>query len=145
MLRTALTHRFRVEEVAEVTLVRLLDRNIRDGEVVRALGRDLTRMLEQLGRHRLLLDLSAVEHLSSEFLHVLLQLHRRAQELGGWVALCGLRAGIAEVFALTGLGRTFGLYADGQQALAALAPAWKRPTRAGGRRGAGGRPQRERR
>ena len=120
MLRTALTHRLQVEEVGGLAFVRLLDRHIRDGEAVRGLGRDLGKLLGQLGRHRLLLDFTVVEHLSSAFLDVLLKLHRRAQEAGGWLALCGLRPGIAEALRITGLNRVLTTYPDQQQALAAL-------------------------
>jgi anti-anti-sigma factor len=122
MLRATLTHRFRVQEVDGLTVIQLLDPGIRDEAAIQGLGRDLTRLLGQC-RHRLLLDFAVVESLSSAFLKVLLELHQRAEEAGGWLAVCGLRPGIAEAVTLTGLDRRLAMYASRPQAQAALGKA----------------------
>jgi anti-anti-sigma factor len=115
-----LSHRLEVEEVGDVTVVRLLDRHVRDEPYVQAIGRDLLWLLRQAGRPRLLLDFAKVEHLSSMTVGVLLQALREAQTQHGRLAVCGLRPEMEELFSLTGAGKLLPVYPNQQAALASF-------------------------
>jgi anti-anti-sigma factor len=105
-----------VEEVAGVTVVRLLDRRILGEEPVAAIDAALARLLEQR-RTQLLVDFAAVQYVSSALVGALLKVHRRAGAAGGRLALCGLGLAPAETLALTRLDRLFAVYPDRPRAL----------------------------
>jgi anti-sigma B factor antagonist len=108
------------EEVGPVTVAHLRERRLVGERFVRALGRELTSLLDRAGPATLLLDFAAVEHMSSLIIANLLQLQKQAQAEGGRLALCALRPDLAEVFALTGVDRVLRVFPTEQQALAAL-------------------------
>ncbi len=112
--------RLEVTEVSGLTVVRLQAQHILAEDAVRGLGRDLARLLQDPGRRRLVLDFAAVELLSSSFLDVLVKLHKEAQDVGGRLAVCGLRSDVAQALAITGLDRVFAIYPGRQQALASF-------------------------
>ncbi len=92
-----------MEQVGEVTVIRITDRHLLEGAAVEAVSRSLLRLADDPGRTRMLLDFAAVEALSSSVLASLIALRKNLLRQGGRLAVCGLRAEVRKVFALTGL------------------------------------------
>jgi anti-anti-sigma factor len=67
-------------------------------EVVQPIREALIDLIEREGRHRLVLDFTAVEFFESLFLAVLFGLVRRLHPVGGRLALAGLRPSVAAIF-----------------------------------------------
>jgi anti-sigma B factor antagonist len=109
-----------LEQVGEVTLVRIAGTRLLDGPQVDALARSLLGLAEDPGRARMVLDFEAVELLSTAVLPALLALRKALQAQGGGLALCGLRPAVREVFAITGLERTLNVFATQQEALRSI-------------------------
>jgi anti-sigma B factor antagonist len=66
-----------------------------------------TVLLGHAGEARLLVDLAAVEYISSAGLRVFLMLARRVKEAGGRLALCGMGGSVRQVFDLAGFSALF--------------------------------------
>jgi anti-anti-sigma factor len=75
------------------------------------------------GNRRLVIDMSALDYLSSAGLRALLVAARRLQEPPGTLALIGLRGMVKEVLEIAGLANVFPCYADERELLAAR-PEW---------------------
>ncbi len=73
------------------------------------------------GTVRLLVDLSEVNYISSSGLRVLLSVRRKAQAGGGDVMLCGMSPRVREVFEMIGFDQLFRVFAQADEAAAALA------------------------
>jgi anti-sigma B factor antagonist len=106
-----------MEQVGEVTVVRIGGRRLLDEPTVDGVKRNLLRLADDPGRARMVLDFREVEALSSIVLAALLSLRKALQAQGGRLALCGLRPNIREVFAITGLERLLRIYPTEQEAL----------------------------
>ena len=80
-------------------------------ETTKALGKD---------RRALLFDLTALDFVASAGLRVVIMVGKRLASDGGAIALCGLNAGVREVFDIAGFSRLFPILPDRAQALAEL-------------------------
>jgi anti-anti-sigma factor len=115
-----LTAPFELEQIGEVTLVRLAGQRLLDGAQVEDLGEALLRLASDPGRARMRLDFGAIEFLSSAVLPVLLSLRQALQAQGGRLALCGLRPGVREVFVIAGLEQALNVHPTERDALHSL-------------------------
>jgi anti-sigma B factor antagonist len=113
--------RFGVNEVGDVTVVRFHDHKIIEDINIQELGQEMFRLVETDGRHKLLLDFSAVDFLSSAALGKLITLDKKMKAHGGTLKLANIRSEIYEVFAITKLNRLFDIRNDEADALAAFA------------------------
>ena len=68
------------------------------------------------GGKRVVFDLSGVGYVSSAGLRALLMAAKKAKAAGGGVAVFGLQAGVAEVFATAGFGKIVPIAASGSHA-----------------------------
>jgi anti-anti-sigma factor len=75
------------------------------------------------GRVRLVVDLGAVNYISSSGLRALLSVRRQAQANGGDVVLCGMNSRVREVFEMIGFDKLFRVFDRVDEAAAALATA----------------------
>jgi anti-sigma B factor antagonist len=106
-----------LEQVGEVTIIRLTAHRLLDQSEVDAVKDSLLRLAGDPGRLQMLLDFAAVEAFSSGVLAILLTLRRLLLATGGRLALCGLRPGLREVFGIAGLEGPLNLYDSEQEAL----------------------------
>jgi len=72
------------------------------------------------GARVVVIDLSAVEFMSSSGLRALLLVRRELNEHHGFLALCGLQAPVEEVFVMTGFAQVFEIYRTISEATIAL-------------------------
>ena len=76
---------------------------------------------DQASFARIVLDCKALSYISSEGLRVMLMTAKRAKSLGGAMTLCNVNPSVAEVMVISGFGTLFGVHADVDQAIAAIA------------------------
>jgi len=111
-----------------VTEERLADRVVRvtvegrlDAVTVPAFEQTLQRLLAD-GQIRLVVDLGAVNYISSSGLRALLTARRQARARGGEVLLCQLHPRVREIFEMVGFLSVFGVYTTCQEAAGAFPP-----------------------
>jgi len=106
-----------VEETERATVVTFSDTEILDSLLVREIQDELLSLVEELERHRLVLDFSDVKMLSSSMLGVLIRVHHRIVAARGRLALCRIADPIFEVFKITNLDRVFEIFSNRETAL----------------------------
>ena len=112
--------RITVEDVGDVTVVQFTDRKILDEPNIQAIGDDLFKLVDELGRRKLLLNFSNVEFMSSAALGKLIRLHQRLQQVGGKLVLCSISRSIMEIFEITKLDKMLTIVKDEQTGLDAF-------------------------
>jgi anti-sigma B factor antagonist len=111
----------RVRPVEGVAVVSLVDAEIVYEEaVVRALGDELSELLDRPEPPRLLLDFQDVRYISSSMLATLVALDRKVRQAGGRLRLCGLGPTLRDVFGTSHLDRLFEIDDDEPSGLARL-------------------------
>jgi anti-sigma B factor antagonist len=88
-----------------------------DERVIRVIGQELYRQVEQLGRDQIVIDFSDVRHFSSSLLAVLIELSKKIKATKGRLVLCGLQPELLEVFAVTRLDGTLKIVVDMYEAM----------------------------
>jgi anti-sigma B factor antagonist len=106
-----------VEDIGDIAVVSFVDKKILDEQNIQLIGDDLFRLVDELGRRKILLNFANVEFLSSAALGKLIRLHQKLQGVGGKLILCGISKGIMEIFELTKLDKMLTIMKDEQKAL----------------------------
>jgi anti-sigma B factor antagonist len=106
-----------VEDIGDITVVSFVDKKILDEQNIQLIGDDLFRLVDELGRRKILLNFSNVEFLSSAALGKLIRLHQKLQGAGGKLVLSGISKGIMEIFELTKLDKMLTICKDEQKGL----------------------------
>lgn len=99
--------RLEVSAVGDITVVRFVDRRILDATSIEELGDELFGLVEEQNRHKLLINFTDVEFLSSAALNKLIILDKKVKTCSGTLVLTDLRPEINEVFAITRLDQLF--------------------------------------
>ena len=79
--------RIMVEDIGDIAVVQFADKKILDEQNIQMIGDDLFRLVDELGRRKLLLNFSNVEFMSSAALGKLIRLHQRMSQVGGKLVL----------------------------------------------------------
>jgi anti-anti-sigma factor len=96
----------RTEDLGEDTRVYFTGRDVSLDETnTEVISEKLSRLVEEKGRIRLILDMGNVTYLTSSSLGMLLHLHRKLQSASGRLALVNVQPQIYEIFAVTNLVR----------------------------------------
>ena len=109
--------RITVEDVGDVAVVQFVDKKILDEQNIQLIGDDLFRLVDELGRRKLLLNFSNVDFMSSAALGKLIRLHQRLTQVGGKLVLCNIAKDILQVFVLTKLDKMLKIVKDEQTGL----------------------------
>ena len=112
--------RLEVEDQGDIAVVNFVDKKILDEQNIQMIGDDLFRLVDELGRRKILLNFRNVEFLSSAALGKLITLNRKVQAVRGKLILCGITAEIKEVFQITKLDKLFTIHVEEQAALQAF-------------------------
>src|SRR6202049_3870625 len=112
--------RLEVEDIGEVTVVTFTDKKLLDEQNIQVIGEQLFSLVDDLGRHKLLLNFSNVEYLSSAALGQLITLNKKVNAAGGRLVLCNIDPQIYEVFEITKLNKLFNIQKEEQAALQAF-------------------------
>ncbi len=109
-----------VVEDGDVTVVRLLERRIFDGEELRLLSEELATLVNEEGRNRLLINLAAVEYMSSSAIGALIAMGTKVKSRQGVVKMCGLQPDIQTMFTITQMDQLFDIRSTEEDALKAF-------------------------
>jgi anti-sigma B factor antagonist len=109
--------RLEVEDSGDVAVVQFVDKKILDEQNIQMIGDDLFRLVDELGRRKILLNFGNVEFLSSAALGKLITMNRKVQAVRGKLVLCNISREIREVFEITKLDKLFTILPDEQAAL----------------------------
>ena len=109
--------RLEVEDVGDIAVVNFVDKKILDEQNIQMIGDDLFRLVDELGRRKVLLNFGNVEFMSSAALGKLITLHRKLQAVQGKLVLCTIAKSIMEIFEITKLNKMFTITPDEQSGL----------------------------
>jgi anti-sigma B factor antagonist len=109
-----------VAEIKGVTLVNFRSVSIIDLPTVEAIGTELYALVDQQARKRIILDFAAVKFLSSQMLGVIINVQKKAKQIGGRVILCAMRPELKKVFQITRLDKVLEFAADENEAMERL-------------------------
>ena len=88
-----------------------------DMQQIQQIAEDLEYLVDQQDQRFLLLDFTPVKFLSSQTLGMILKIHRKLTEKGGWLGLCGLKKDLYKIFRLTRLDKILQFYSTEKEAL----------------------------
>ncbi|WP_020473117.1 STAS domain-containing protein [Zavarzinella formosa] len=120
MSTTPRKRRLEVEDSGDISVVNFVDKKILDEQNIQMIGDDLFRLVDELGRRKILLNFGNVEFLSSAALGKLITMNRKVQAVRGKLILCNITKEIREVFEITKLDKLFTIMGDEQAALQAF-------------------------
>ena len=101
------TPRLNVTTQDGVTVCEFTDQKILDEADIAQISDQLNALVAESEMPKLILDFTAVSHMSSSALGMLITLHKRIREKKGQLRLCSIRPGIYEVFVITRLNEIF--------------------------------------
>ncbi len=108
------------DDRGDLTVVRLKTPRLMDDETTAEIFRQIYSRVDDMHRHRLVLNLQSVLYLASLPLGKLIMLNRKAETAGGRLALCGLSPTVSEILQVTGLADRFSVYAGEVEAVASF-------------------------
>lgn len=108
-----------ISEVNAETHLHVTPHGRLDATTAPALQEKLVGLIDA-GNHRMLLDFSGLDYVSSAGLRVVLIAAKRLKAVGGRLALCGMKPHIKEVFDIAGFSTMLSIYAGPAEAAAAL-------------------------
>lgn len=103
MMTQSRNSHFDVEDIGEVSVVRFTAKRLLDSNDIQVMGMELYRLVDDLGRHNLILDLANVDYLSSSALGKFITLYKKVKAVGGRLVIRNLNAQIRELFKLSDL------------------------------------------
>jgi len=102
-----------------VHIAKLLPSRILDEPAISEIGLALNRLVDD-GARRVIVDFSAVDHLSSTALGMLITVRQSISAVDGTIRLCSIRDEIYQVFRITGLDKLFTVHPTVTDALASF-------------------------
>ena len=99
--------RILVQHGVDVTFVTFNDGQILDEQHVKELEKEIMFLVEQAKRENMMLDFCNVEFMTSAFLGLLVKVHKRIRERGGYLKLRHIDPSIYKVFEITRLTKVF--------------------------------------
>jgi anti-sigma B factor antagonist len=99
--------RIHCDDFGEVTAVRFTQPVVLDDAVVQSAGDDLFRLVDELGRRKILFDFGNLEFVTSAILGKFITLYRKLKMTGGRLVLCRLNRDLLDIFRVVKLDRIF--------------------------------------
>ncbi len=117
MVAPFVNHCLEAEQIGKVTLVTFSDPELLEESSIQAIGGQLLTLVDTFDCRHLVLNLEAVKKLSTMMLGHLVAVHKRVQQVGGRVALCGIKPDLHEILEILKLSQLFAIYGEEQEAL----------------------------
>jgi anti-sigma B factor antagonist len=115
------SHWLEREDFGDVTVVRLLLPKVQDDDA-QVLFKQIYTLVDGMGRAHLVLNLRAVQFLTSMSLGKLVMLNRKTQAANGRLALCQLSPSVNDIMEVTRMTQLFDVFATEQDAVQSFAP-----------------------
>jgi anti-sigma B factor antagonist len=112
--------RLELRDLGDVTVVTFTDRYLLDQKQLQMIGDQLSSVVDEMGRRKLVLNFSNIQDISSLALGMVMTLHKKIRAAGGKLVLCRIDPQIREVMALTQLDEVLAIRGDEQEALEAF-------------------------
>jgi anti-sigma B factor antagonist len=109
-----------VARESDCTRVEFSEKHIIDEVVIRIIGNELTKLVDETPRPRIIVSFRGVEHLSSAALGTLLTVMNRVKAKDGQLRLCDISTPILQIFEITKLNRVLRIEKDVAAAKASL-------------------------
>jgi anti-sigma B factor antagonist len=106
----------------DIRVVEFTNNRILDEANIAEIGQTLAALIEERSGVKLCLDFSAVDHLSSAALGMLINANNKIRESNGQLRLANIKPQIMEVFKITRLDKLFKIFASRAEALASFNP-----------------------
>jgi anti-anti-sigma factor len=106
-----------IEEVGDVAVFRLTRADLVDEALIQHLGHDLAHLIKERAYTKVVIDLGAVQRMSSAMFGQLLALWRQAKAANGRLVLCSTRPQVAEALTILRLTELILTYGNEQDAL----------------------------
>ena len=106
-----------VSRIHGVTVVNFRSASILDPGTIEAIHKELSALVEEQARRKLVLDFAHVKFFSSTMLGVLIDLHKKSRAIDGKVVVCGLRAQLYKVCKVMNLHKLLDFAEDEESAL----------------------------
>jgi anti-anti-sigma factor len=116
----ATPRRIETNESASITVVHFKDQKIIDPVAIQELGQELFDLVDKDQRHKIVLNFSNVEFLSSAALGKLITFEKKIKRIGADLVLTNISPEIFQVFAITNLDKLFKIKDTEADALAVL-------------------------
>lgn len=120
MAKPATDLRIQVENIGDVAVVHFLDKKILDALCIQGIADELYRLVDLLGRKKILLNFQNVDFLSSALLGTLVYLNHKLQKVQGKLVLCCIAPKLIEVFQITKIDQIIPMVKDEQAGLLAF-------------------------
>ena len=111
----------RISKDPECTRIEFTERHVIDEVMIRQIGNELTKLVDDSVRPRLVVSFRGVEHLSSAALGTMLTVMNRVKGKDGQLRLCDINPQIMQIFEITKLNRVLRIEKDVAAAKASLA------------------------
>jgi anti-sigma B factor antagonist len=112
-----------IRDKDDIVIVSFNQVKILDPAAIRQIGDEFKNLtLHAAAGHKLLLDFSRVEFMSSAMIGEIMRLHKQCKQDKIKLKLCCISPNISEVFQITGLTKLLEIHPDGVKALEAFGP-----------------------
>ena len=88
---------FKLAEHDDVVVAKFGIAQINDEENIEELGHELFAVVDQYDFHKVVLDLSGVQYITSSVVGKMITLHRKLHRINGQLVLCNLTKGVEDV------------------------------------------------
>lgn len=109
-----------VTQEKDIRIIEFTNNRILDEANIADIGQTLNVLIDERTNPKLLLDFSAVDHLSSAALGMLINANNRIKQANGQLRLANIKPQIMEVFVITKLNRLFRILPGRSEALASF-------------------------
>src|SRR5437763_8789331 len=96
--QTPRKRRLEVEDIGDIAVVNFVDKKILDEQNIQLIGDDLFRLVDELGRRKVLLNFRNVEFMSSASMGKFVTLHRKLEAVKGRLVCCCLAKDVLDIW-----------------------------------------------
>lgn len=116
-----------IQDRGDVVMVTFTQARILDEHTIREIGKEFAKLtLEASADHKLLLNFTAVNYMSSAMLGQIVRLNKQCKTDNIKLKLCGICPQVLEVFTITKLDKVIDIEPDEESALASFSGAAKK-------------------
>ncbi len=110
--------RMLIHPIRDVTIINFQDASLLDSAQLEGIGAELSDLVDNKNRRKLILDFTKVQFMSSSALGVLITVRKKMAAIKGDMVICSMRKDLMKVFEITNLVKMFNFAPDEERALA---------------------------